>query len=247
MEMTYVGSELELFREAHNWKDYYRSFVDPHLGPRVLEVGAGLGGTTQHLCRRAHESWVCLEPDAHLAGEIAGLRSTGRLPAFCEVQVGTVGDLAIDRKFDSILYMDVLEHIEDDGAEMIAAADRLADGGKLIVLSPAHNWLFTPFDERIGHFRRYSKKSLAGAAPPSLRQLSLRYLDSVGMFASLANRLLLHSSMPNIGQIHFWDRRLVPCSRWTDRLLGFAVGKSVLGVWEKQAAVETGNAVRDAA
>ena len=88
----------------------------------------------------------------------------------------------------------MLEHIEDDAAEVRRAAEALAPGGHLLALSPAQPWLFSPFDAEIGHFRRYTKKSFAALAPPGLTAVKLVYLDSVGMAASLANRLLLRSS-----------------------------------------------------
>jgi hypothetical protein len=131
--------------------------------------------------------------------------------------------------------MDVLEHIADDRAELEMAADRLRPGGHLIVLAPAHQWLFAPFDAAIGHFRRYTKGTLGAAAPAALPLIRLVYLDSAGMLASLGNRLLLRSSMPTPRQIAFWDRVLVRCSRWTDPMFGYTLGKSVLAVWRKPA------------
>ncbi|MBV9122988.1 MAG: class I SAM-dependent methyltransferase [Planctomycetes bacterium] len=229
----YAGSELETFALAKNWKGYLRSQIAGHLGSEVLEVGAGLGTTTRFLCDGTPKRWLCLEPDQDLALALQSSLGEGRLPACCEGKVGTLTDLGAAEQFDTILYIDVLEHIEDDHGELQAAAGHLRPGGKLIVLSPAHQWLFTPFDQAIGHFRRYSKKSLAAAAPPSLRCVRLDYLDAVGLLASLGNRLLLHSSTPTPRQIQFWDRRLVTVSRKIDRWLGHTIGKSVLGIWQK--------------
>jgi hypothetical protein len=144
---------------------------------------------------------------------------------------GTVDALAADERFDAILYIDVLEHIEDDVAELERSAARLRPGGHIIVLSPAHQGLYSEFDKAIGHFRRYSKASLLAAAPPGLRLVEAFYLDAVGMAASLANRLLLRASMPTGGQILFWDRVLVPVSRVIDPIFVRRVGKSVVAIW----------------
>ena len=149
------------------------------------------------------------------------------------MRIGTLADLEDRDRFDTILYMDVLEHIDDDRAELALAADRLRPGGQLIVLAPAHQWLFTPFDAAIGHYRRYTKRMLRAAAPAAMRPIRLAYLDAAGMLASLGNRLVLKSAMPNPGQIAVWDRFLVPCSRWIDPMLGYTLGKSVLAVWTK--------------
>ena len=224
----YVGTELELFAHAVRWKSYLRRLITPYYGAEVLEVGAGIGGTTRVFHDEAVTRWVCLEPDPALA---ATLRA-GPLPATCDVVVGTLANLPENSLFDTILYIDVLEHIEDDRAELARAATRLKPGGRLFVLSPAHQFLYTPFDRAIGHYRRYSRATLRAAAA-GLAEVRVSYLDSVGMSLSLGNRLLLHSAMPSASQIAFWDGWIVPVSRIIDPLLFHAVGKSVLGVWRK--------------
>ena len=229
----YVGDELDLFAAAVRWKAYFRRKITPYLGPEVLEVGAGLGGTTRTLCRGTERRWTCLEPDPQLASRLVSEQAAGRLPGACEVVVGTLDDQLRDDRYDSVLYMDVLEHIEADHVEMTQAAHRLKPGGHLIVLSPAHQWLFTPFDRSIGHWRRYSKTTLRAAGPAGLDLVWLGYLDSVGFFASLANKLMLHQAMPTPRQIRFWDQVLVRMSEWTDPVLGYRAGKSILGVWRR--------------
>lgn len=229
----YVGDELDLFAAATNWKSYFRRRIRPYLGPTVLEVGAGLGGTTRALCTGTERRWVCLEPDPQLAARLEAEQAAGRLPASCEIVVGTLDDQLADVQFDSVLYMDVLEHIEGDAAELVQAARRVAPGGHLVVLSPAHQWLFTPFDRSIGHCRRYSRSSLRAVSPPGLDLVWLGYLDSIGFFASLTNKMLLQQAMPTPKQISFWDNVLVRASTWVDPILGHRAGKSVLGVWRR--------------
>ena len=136
-------------------------------------------------------------------------------------------------QFDTILYIDVLEHIDDDGGELQRAAGHLAPGGHLVVLSPAHRWLFSPFDAAIGHFRRYTARDLEALTPAGVERVRTFYLDSVGMLASAANRMFLRQSMPNANQIHCWDNWMIPCSRWVDQLTGYRLGKSVVGIWRK--------------
>lgn len=228
---SYIGSELELFAHAQQWKAYYKSLIAPFFGKRILEVGAGLGATTAALCDGTQDEWTCLEPDPELLAQL-GSRP---LPGCCRPQAGFVATLAPDSRFDSILYIDVLEHIADDRAELERASRHLAPGGKLIVLSPAYQFLFSPFDESIGHYRRYTRATLSNLTPPGCRLALLRYLDSVGLFTSLANRLFLRQSLPTHAQILFWDRRLVPLSRLFDRLVGYRFGRSVVAVWEMQA------------
>ncbi len=228
----YIGEELDLFAKATTWKRYLRTQLTPYIRGRVLEVGAGIGASTKHLAVNEVESWVCLEPDASLAACLVKELHSWSSAARYEVVVGTVESYG-RADFDCILYIDVLEHIRDDREEVERAASRLRDGGHLVVISPAHPWLFTPFDEAIGHYRRYTRKSLRALTPPGLQLARLDYLDAVGLLASAGNRLL-RSSMPTQRQIQLWDRIMVPLSRAVDRFTGFNCGKSILAVWTRE-------------
>ncbi len=228
-DFRYAGEELALFAGATNWKRYWSHQVIPYLRGDVLEVGAGLGSNTRHLRSPQQRRWVCLEPDHALLAQLKN--NTADLS--CEPRAGKLAHLPDGESFDAILYIDVLEHIEDDAAELQRAAQHLRIGGYLVVLSPAHPALFSAFDAALGHYRRYTKATLAAAAPPALRIEHTRYLDSGGCLLSLANRFLMQQSLPTEEQIRFWDRSVVPLSRVVDPLLGHSVGRSVLAVWRK--------------
>jgi hypothetical protein len=201
-----------------------------------LEVGAGFGGTTRFLCNGGVDRWVALEPDAGLAERLGDDIKNGRLPPCCQVAVGTLEHRTDAEFFDTLLYIDVLEHIEDDRGELQRAISFLRPGGRLIVLSPAHQWLFSEFDRAIGHFRRYTRAGLNALTPRGAEVARLVYLDSVGLLASLANRVLLKSATPTRRQIAFWDGMMVPLSRAIDAVVLHSVGKSVLCVWQKTSA-----------
>ena len=230
---SYVGNELELFAEAVHWKRYFRSAIADRLVGDVLEVGAGIGETARHLLDGRQRSWLCLEPDERLGTRLRAWVEAGDVAPLPTVQIGTTADLDPRSRFDTILYIDVLEHIEDDRAEIGRAAELLAPRGTLIVLSPAFQQLFSDFDRSVGHFRRYTRASLAEVMPPSLRQVRLRYLDSVGFLASLSNRALLRQALPTRRQIALWDRVMIPASRVLDPLLARGFGRSVLAVYER--------------
>jgi SAM-dependent methyltransferase len=228
----YPGTELDVFAHARNWKAYLRHLISPWLRGRVLEVGAGIGATTGALSDGPQQSWIALEPDDRLAARLR--ERVESLGAPVEVRTGTLASLPDDTRFDCLLYIDVLEHIEDDAGEVRLAAARLAPGGAIVVLSPAHQALYSPFDAAIGHHRRYSRRQLISITPRSVRLAHLQYVDSVGLLLTAGNRLLLRSASPTLAQILFWDRRCVPISRRLDRLLRGRVGKSLLAVWRRE-------------
>ena len=232
-DSKYVGSELDLFAKVRHWKLYWSQQIRPFLAGDILEVGAGMGSNTPFLDSGDRGRWVCLEPDPQLAAQITkDLKQTTGHYTY-ETMCGTLQALDASQQFDTILYIDVLEHIENDREELKMAASHLRPGGRIIALSPAHQWLFTPFDAAVGHFRRYNRSMLRSISPVSLRLDKLIFLDSVGLTASLANLLLLRQAMPNPAQLQFWDQWLIPLSRVLDKVLRYAVGKSILAIWRK--------------
>ncbi len=181
--------------------------------------------------RRGGFAW---NQDFALRNEIDRRISQGEFPACCQTRGGFVGDLSPTAFIDTFIYIDVLEHIEQDRSELETAAARVSAGGHLIVLSPAFQFLYSPFDRSIGHYRRYDKKMFQALTPAHCRIKKLIYLDLVGMTTSLVNRFLLSQSMPTVEQIKFWDTYLVPISKVMDRILGYRFGRSILCIWGKE-------------
>jgi SAM-dependent methyltransferase len=229
----YPGTELDVFAHARNWKAYLKDVISPWLRGHVLEVGAGIGGTTSAFRDSTQESWTALEPDGSLAERLRARVADARPPV--DVRVGSISTLPDEPRFDCILYIDVLEHIEDDAGELRLACARLAPQGAVVILSPAHDVLYSPFDAAIGHHRRYSRRQLAAITPETLRLVHTEYIDTVGLLLSAGNRLILRSAAPSLAQVVFWDRRCIPLSRRLDRALGGRVGKSILAIWRKPA------------
>ena len=231
-EFKYVGAELDLFAAAIHWKSYWSQQMAPFVSGDVLEVGAGIGSNTPFIDHGNTGQWLCIEPDPGLVAQLsskAGRPSGRQFEAVC----GTIQTVPRTPSFDTIVYIDVLEHIEDDRLELELAAACLRPNGRLIVLSPAHQALFTPFDVALGHFRRYSFSTLRKISPPGLRIERMRYLDCAGLTASIANLLILRQSLPTARQVRLWDRWMVPVSKVLDPAFGYGVGKSILAVWKK--------------
>lgn len=237
MERDYEGDELELFKNARNWKSYLYEFLRPHLaGARVLEVGAGLGGNVPFY--KSHVGHLTfLEPDPKLLA-LAKKEHSDSVDVFIQGTTSTLTPEAIGKGFDAILYSDVLEHIEDSEQEIGRAAAMLKPGGRLIIVVPAYPALFSEFDAAIGHYRRYTRKMLRKefeAGFPEGEIKVLRHLEALGVVPSIANKLLLRQSAPTVQQVAFWDGWIVPVSRYVlDPVVMGLVGKSVIGVIQKR-------------
>jgi SAM-dependent methyltransferase len=233
-EFSYPGAELALFAQARNWKFYVKSEIGEYLVGDVLEIGAGIGGTTIALNDGSARRWLCLEPDQNQVNQLQSLvaRNNGPAPL---VMVGSLAAFAQKPTFNCILYIDVLEHIDDDHLQIRTAAQLVRPGGHIVVLSPAHQWLFSEFDKSIGHRRRYNKRSLGKLMPSGWKEIKLKYLDSVGVLVSLGNVIALRQPLPTLSQVELWDRICVPLSRAFDRISLGTFGKSVLAVWQNPA------------
>lgn len=229
----YQGKELELFERAENWKKYFASFISPYIKGDVLEVGAGIGGTTKVLCNGQQSKWICLEPDENQISKIKSLILSGKLPSYCKAVQGTLKDYVSEELYDAVLYIDVIEHIKDDKEEILLATQFLKPGGTLIILVPAHQWLFSPFDRAVGHYRRYHKNTLRALTPASMLVKKLFYLDVVGVMASIVNKLLLKRSYPTQKQIYFWDKYIIAASKKVDSLTKEFCGRALISISEK--------------
>jgi 2-polyprenyl-3-methyl-5-hydroxy-6-metoxy-1,4-benzoquinol methylase len=162
---------LESLRGADNYADWIVSLLDPYLGERVLEVGAGHGTITDRIA----PGRTVVATD--LSERVVALLSE----RFAFDDNVTVAIEADGGGFDSVVAVNVLEHIEGDVAALREWSTRLAPGGCVLLFVPAFDSLYSKFDADIGHHRRYRKSQLAavvGAA--GLEVERLHYVNSLG-------------------------------------------------------------------
>lgn len=232
IEIPYLSNELILFEKAVNWKHYFGSFFKPYLQKNILEVGAGIGGNIPFLITPSINSYLCIEPDSGQADIIRKKIDDGLLPRICEVENGILSGTSCEQ-FDAILYIDVIEHIKNDTAELKKAYQALQIGGFLCILVPANPSDYSPFDKALGHYRRYSRKMLISALPAGMKVVKCRYLDSLGAVSSKVNKYFLKQTSPTERQIGFWDKILLPISKLIDPVFNYSMGKSLVLVAQK--------------
>ncbi|KZR90673.1 tRNA (mo5U34)-methyltransferase [Synechococcus sp. MIT S9508] len=208
--------------------------IKEHIGQRILEIGAGIGSNMSYYISNKTKSITLIEPDKMLCTDLKNEYANNHSKLNIRVINGCISSInSSEHKFDSILYIDVLEHIEKDKEELLNASKFLDKDGCIVILAPAHNYLYSTFDQAVGHFRRYNKQMLLLAAPSTLTLDKVSYIDSVGLLLSLANKLILKKAIPNHRQIRFWDSKIIPISKKIDRIINYSFGKTIIGIYKK--------------
>jgi 2-polyprenyl-3-methyl-5-hydroxy-6-metoxy-1,4-benzoquinol methylase len=155
----------------------------PHTGQSVLEIGAGVGAITTALATKGRAVTAC-EPNAELFSILEQNTNSIDAKLFYGNLCGFDIHMENANKFDSILYINVLEHIKDDIKELILAKSLIAPQGNLVILVPATPSLYSTLDAKSGHVRRYRKQELAAVINSAgLRVSNIHYVDPVGCFA----------------------------------------------------------------
>jgi SAM-dependent methyltransferase len=223
----YPGKELEAMSSAVN---YHRWIVDefaPYLGGDVAEVGAGIGTMSQLILARPVRSLHAFEPSTNMFPRLAaGLSGEARAVPVNDF----FGPRHAGKGFDAILYINVLEHVDDDRAELRYAFDALKPGGRLLVFVPALQWLYSDFDRQVGHLRRYRRGALARQAQQAgFAVEKARYFDVAGVVPWYIHFVLLRRSMGG-GSVSLYDKVAVPATRILESIVPPPIGKNVLMV-----------------
>jgi SAM-dependent methyltransferase len=230
-----AADDIEQLGSANHFFDWVLDEFHPYLRGRVLEVGAGTGTITRKLVERYPDITItALEPAENMIGE---LESYAALHPRVDVLRQTLENGGVPAgTFDAAMYLNVLEHIDDDGAELALAAAALRPGGALLVFGPAHEWLYGDLDYKAGHYRRYSLRQLRSVVTAAgFDVVSSRYFDVFGVLPYwVVYRLLRHNDIPTT-TMWAYDRLVVPTSRLLQALVRHPpVGKNVILVARKR-------------
>jgi SAM-dependent methyltransferase len=227
---SYPGRELEAMDFAENYHAWILDEIKNYLGRNVAEVGAGIGSISKLLLSEPIEQLTAFEPSPDLFESL-------RKEASTDARATAVNDYFSPTHpaapFDSVVYLNVMEHIENDVGEMQNAYAGLKPGGHLLVFVPALQGLYSDFDKRIGHFRRYSKKELLMKAKKAgFTDPKIRYFDVAGIIPWYVNFVMLRNTMQS-GAVAVYDRVVVPVMRVVEKIAPPPVGKNLLMVARK--------------
>lgn len=201
------GFEFASLNEAGNYRRALLREFGPNLKGRVLEIGAGVGQITEMLMTVSTiELLASVEPNPSFCSEIRR-----RFPAHSIIN-GTSADIPSKGDWNSIVSINVLEHIQDDEDELARYYALLARrSGTLNLFVPARPELYAPIDKDFGHFRRYTKPDLKHKLEQAgFKVERLRYFNIVGYIAWWAAFCFLKKRQFSARSVRIFDRLIFP-------------------------------------
>lgn len=220
-KIFYDGWELEYFDRAINFRNYQFDILKKYIKGIVAEVGPGNGSFLKYYLPLA-EQIDLYEPSNNFIDNLNKIKNQ-------KTSIINNNFTQKDNAYDTILYLDVLEHIENDENELEIAFKSLKTGGALIVNVPAFQHLYSQFDKDIDHFKRYSKNDLKKLTNKfKFSKTKLIYYDSIGYFLSIGSKLITKNYLNNFEKkIKIWDT-LMPISKIIDLIIFNLIGKSLI-------------------
>ena len=226
--MEYPGLELETFDKAKIWRKYIFFLIKKYFKNEILEVGAGIGSFTKNYINKFNNITLS-ETDSKNLDYIKKKFDTKKIDTSDKLIQN------INKKFNTIIYLNVLEHIECDIDEINNALEKLNSNGYLIVLVPAHNKLYSKFDKAVGHVKRYELDFFKKNKFENTELVDLYYLDCLGYLLYYINRIFFkEETYPSKFKVVVWDKFFTPITILIDFLLRYRFGKNIMCIYRKK-------------
>jgi SAM-dependent methyltransferase len=209
------------------YRRYQHDLIRPHCGATVVEVGAGTGEFAATFTGPSRYVVTDLDPECV---RMMAERFADR-PEITALQMDVSGTVPLDEPADTVLAVNVLEHIEDDVAALRALATMVRLGGTVIMWVPGYQALYGDFDRTVGHHRRYTPRTLtdaftaAGLRPETVHPVNL--LGGIAWWLAVRRGGV---GRPDPRLVRWYDRLVVPVTRTIERVVTPPFGQSVLGV-----------------
>ena len=236
--VSYVGRDLESMSFAVNYHKWILDEFRPFLGENFVEVGAGTGSFSELLLQENSQTLSLVEPSEmfkYLKDNILQIKSNSEVNFYQSVFTEAADKIAAQQKPDSIIYVNVLEHIEDDLNELKTIYQTLEKGGRGFIFVPALMTLYGGFDNKIGHFRRYTKSELENKCKlAGFDIVKSKYFDFIGIVPWYAKYKILKSDSLDARAVTLYDKIVVPIVSKLEKIVPVPVGKNLLIVIEKK-------------
>ena len=218
-----LASTLDSLDDAENYRNWIVDLAAPHLVGPILEVGAGHGTFTESFATFGDVTAV--EPGGHAAELLTARYADDDRVTTVD---GVVADVPVEPCFGSAVMINVLEHIPDDQGVLREISERLEPGRCLVIWVPAFQLLYSPFDTKLGHVRRYRKHELErDVRVAGYEVVESRYVNMPGWFSWLLLVRILRQEPTSPTTVKIFDRYIVPVVRWVEDRIRMPFGQSV--------------------
>jgi len=231
---------LDAMSCASNYYQWIFDEFSPYIGNKIIEVGAGTGIFTNYLKSTNPELLYSIEPSPLLYSqlvktEIEDIQKTGNNQRFFtrnNFLQDNIEELA--NKINTIIYISVLEHIEDDVQELKIANKFLEPNGHILIFVPSLQWLYGSHDKMVGHYRRYYKEQLIEKVEISgFKIKKVKYFDFIGIIPWWICFCLLKMTKLNTKQSKSYDKYAVPVIKFFEKIVSPVIGKNLILIAEK--------------
>jgi SAM-dependent methyltransferase len=235
MEMDRSGLEtLEIFSEAGQFNGWMFERIERYCRGAILEIGSGIGNISAYLVEHfADVTLSDMQPEycRRLRRTFEGRPSVKGIysvdlaaPDFGRAYPQLLG------RFDTVVALNVVEHIDDHVLAVKNAHSLLRSGGKLVILVPAYPWLYNALDRELGHFRRYTRNSLTEAlAGGGVRVESMEFFNAAAIGGWWMAGSMLRMDKIKRGPLSLYNS-LVWMMRLVDKVAGKRIGLSIIAV-----------------
>lgn len=232
-QFIYEGRDLEAMSFAPKYHRLIVGMFKPFLGKHVAEVGAGSGNLTTLLAEEPLDELVAIEPSPEMFSLLENACGHDSRVVTENAFFADVHDHYLEH-FDSIVYVNVLEHVEDHARELALMRASLKPGGYALIFVPALQWLYGAHDEAVGHHRRYHKRELYDMVEQAgFHIVKIRYFDMLGVIPwFIMARLMKRSLAP--GSAAFYDRFVVPILAVLESWIKPPIGKNLIVIARKK-------------
>ena len=236
--VNYPGKDLEAMSFAVKYHRWLLDEFRPFIGKHIVEVGAGKGSFSEMLLDLKPDRLTVIEPSemfSDLTNNLSANTNGSEVLFFNNIFENAVSDIVSKERPDTIIYVNVLEHIEDDQRELTLIRDCLAERGRCLIFVPAMPLLLSEFDRDIGHFRRYRKRELEQKVRGAgFNILMSKYFDAAGIMPWFIKYRLLRSRTMGGSAVSMYDNLCVPVARRLEGLITPPIGKNIILAAEKR-------------
>ncbi len=229
--MSELFTSAEQMQKATNYNQWTFDQFRKYIHGEVLEVGCGVGSFTKLIIEQSDfDSLYCIDI-SRPAIDLMNSKNLGP-----KIRIECIDLVNVDGKFDFIVCMNVMEHVENDKLFFNRLLSLLKHGGVLFHLVPSHKFLYSNFDVAAGHYKRYSKDMMNSFdLSPEITLIKQYYFNLIGAMGYWVVYKTLKSGNINDteGEIGMFDKYIVPFAK-TFLPLSTPFGISLISIYRKK-------------